>query len=234
MFKRTISFSAFLLITSLGVAQADIDPLYGFCSSTSPATSSTCASNGTVTPLSSGPSGYFGFYVDPQSGTLLIDILIPDNYSLPASFSITGNAGSGNGGGALSATASEVSGTPWTSGNLDAYLGQTAPNVDPISDWLPSTKAYDPGATGYYVFQANLGTLNLYAEANIHDGPIFNDFSLPEGSIIAAYLEETSSTIGTDPTGALFVTPEPSSIVLLASVLLVLSSLIRKEVQGRS
>lgn len=92
------------------------DPLHGFCNGASPS----CADNGTNTPL--GGSTQFGFSASSAAktgttGTLTLDILLPNVYAQPASFSITGIGTNPSG------TATEVSKTAWTSGALDTYLG---------------------------------------------------------------------------------------------------------------
>src|SRR4051794_18622194 len=83
---------AAILGVAASTARADIlidDPLHGFCNGTLPAGS--CVDNGTNTPL--GNSTQFGFTISPgpQTGTLFLDILVPNNETQPVSgFAVTG------------------------------------------------------------------------------------------------------------------------------------------------
>ena len=142
-------------------AHADImDPLHGFCNG------SPCIDNGTNTPL--GNSSEFGFSISPgsQTGAFFLDILVPNNYSIPASFSITGSQGGAANNQPISTTASLFSVTAWTSGQLDTYLEISASPTNPIGAFLPTTQALDPGATGFFVFQADLGTAKIWKNPN--------------------------------------------------------------------
>src|SRR5690349_7247522 len=84
------AFSVLGMASSSGWAQTLIDPLHGFCNGTAPS----CVDNGTNTPLGS-TSTNFGFSISPgpQTGDLLIELLVPNNDVHPASFSITGTQG---------------------------------------------------------------------------------------------------------------------------------------------
>ena len=91
--------------------------LHGFCSLTA-----TCTDNGTNTPTGVNPPQFaFAASGGAATGTLLIDILAV-NAAAPGPFTITG---------ALSGTASLFSSTPWTSGQLDSYLGISASPTEP-------------------------------------------------------------------------------------------------------
>src|SRR5262249_51076253 len=111
-----------------------------------------CMDKGTTSPPTINPPVNFGFTPSPgpATGSLTIDVLVPNNEASPASFALTGTA---------SATATLFSATPWTSGMLDAYLGISASPNNPIGACLPSRQALDPGATGCFVVPANLGTI---------------------------------------------------------------------------
>src|SRR6516225_10524613 len=120
-----------------------MDPLHGYCAVG-------CMDNGTNSPTSSNPPINFGFTISPgpASGSeYMVDILTPDNKAAGPSFTLTGPSG----------TATLVAGSPWTSGNLDAFLGISASPANPIGAFLPSTQALDPGATGFNVYAANFG-----------------------------------------------------------------------------
>src|SRR5690242_9651053 len=119
---------------ALAVKPVNPPTLHGFCS-----LGSMCIDNGTNSPTTVNPP-VFGFAASPgpATGTLWIDILIPNNItlgSLPTSFSISG---------ALTGTASLFSSTAWTSGFLDSYLGIGASPANPIGAYLPATQGYQP------------------------------------------------------------------------------------------
>jgi hypothetical protein len=147
------------------------DPLHGFCNGTG---TGTCSDSGTNTPL--GNSTTFGFSISPgpQTGDLLLDILVPNNYTLPASFAITGTQGGVLNNLSISTTATQVSNVAsWTSGSLATYLGITASPSNPIGAYLPTAITQDPGATGFYVFQADTGVSKIWDNANEANGPTF-------------------------------------------------------------
>ena len=135
-------------------ATVTTDPLHGYC-----AGAGQCIDNGTNSPTTNNPPVNFGFTISPgpQTGTLLLDVLEPNNEAHPASFAITGSN---------SGTASLFSATPWTSGQLDAYLGISASPTNPIGAYLPSTQALDPGATGFFVYQVSFANVTLQSAAN--------------------------------------------------------------------
>ena len=186
--------------------------LHGWCGS---GATSTCTDNGTNTPT--GTTNPFAFTSSPaSSGDFKIDLLVPNNLLSAGSFSITG--------GTISpAIATLFSPTAWTSGSLAAYLGISASPANPIGAFLPSTQALDPGATGFFVYQADLGVNSL----NGPPGPGTPSLSvsplLPLASYIVGFLSEPGGIEATANSGALFLTsgqnlpriPEPSSLLLL-------------------
>lgn len=199
------------------------DPLHGACTG--------CVDNGTNTPL--GTATTFGFTISPvsQTGTLVVDILVPNNYSVPLSFALT------TGGGAtLLGTATEFSPTAWKSGDLASYLGITASPNNPIGAYLPATNGLDPSATGFYVFQATLGTAIYFPGPGGTNWFPFdaisglgNDF----GAYIVGFCSSGcsgSSEVATANSGALLITPEPSSLVTLLVGLLGLALLAGRRV----
>ena len=185
----------FALVPTAGYA----DTLHGYCAGVGQ-----CVDNGTNSPTTNNPPVNFGFTTSPgpATGALTIDVLTPDNESFPAGFLVTGT---------LSGIATLFSATPWTSGFLDAYLGISASPANPIGAYLPSTVAIDPGATGFFVFQVNLGTTTLQSPSNPNVSPLLN--MSPGGKPLASYLvgffNEAGAIRATANSGAIFVVPGP-------------------------
>lgn len=162
---------------------------HGFCS-----LGSACSDNGANTPTSVNPP-VFGFASSGQgaSGTLLIDILIPNNIAAPGSFTISPFTGSGT----LSGTANLFSTTAWTAGFLDSYLGLPASPSNPIGAYAAGL-AYQPGSTGFWVYQANLGVTTLLGTSGIGGAGQDNYLmllgqSVPQGSYIVGFLAQTNA-----------------------------------------
>jgi hypothetical protein len=211
--RRLALTTALLVLAGAGLpAKADLlDPLHGYCAVG-------CIDNGTNSPTSSNPPVNFGFTVSPgpaSGSSFLVDVLVPNNEAKPASFAITGPSG----------TATLFSATPWTSGNLDAYLGISASPANPIGAFLPSTQALDPGATGFFVFQVNLGPITLQGPSNPNVSPLMNiSPALPLASYIVAFLNEGTAAapnwVATANSGAIFETSPPSVIPLPGALML--------------
>jgi hypothetical protein len=120
------------------------------------------------------------------------------------------------------------SATAWTTGQLDSYLGISASPTNPIGAFLPSTQALDPGATGFFVFQVNLGNVTLQGPANPNISPLLNvSPDLPLASYIVGFLNVGGNLSATANSGAIFErtgpspVPEPTSFILLGSLLCV-------------
>jgi hypothetical protein len=178
-------FGAFAGVVALGLsaapAFADIidDPLHGYC-----AGAGQCLDNGTNSPTTTNPPSNFGFTVSPgpASGDLVLDVLTPNNETHPVSFAVTGT---------LSGTATLFSATPWTSGDLASYLGISASPNNSIGAYLPSTQALDPGATGFFVYQVDLGSTTLQGASSPNLSPLENiSPALPLASYIVGFLNE--------------------------------------------
>jgi len=164
------------------------------------------------------------------TGNYFIDLLIPNNILNANSlfFSISGTqGGTTNTSNIGPTTATLFSATPWTSGQLDTYLGISGSPTNPIGAYLPSTQAVDSGATGFYVYQASLGQTQLRSQANALLGPLLTlNNALPTGSYILGFLNDGGRAVGaTANSGAIFETghatvPEPRYSLLIGVGLL--------------
>ena len=146
---------------------ASATPLHGFC------LGSPCVDNGTNTPTDQQPP-VFGFTSGGQSktGDFLVGILVPNDNSPPASFTVV------NANNSLQTwTANPLStSSSWTSGKLGDYmtgLGKTdltdGPG-HPLDAYLPSTQVFDGAATGFWVYIADLGPQTLESNGNALNG----------------------------------------------------------------
>ena len=175
--------------------------LHGFC-----ALGDQCYDNGVNTPTDVNPP-VFGFTSGGQSatGTLYIDILVPNNVTLPANYVISGALLGSN-----TFTATLFSTTAWTSGQLDTYLGISAAPTNPIGAYLPATQTYDAGATGYYIFQVSLGTQTLPSNSGANDSYLMTlDQDLFAGSYIVGFLSQSGAYGATANSGAILETRDP-------------------------
>ena len=209
--------AALLATAAMPAGATTIDPLHAFCTG-----AFTCSDNGTITPVAS-TQPTFGFTKSPDSGTydLVLYALAPEPPTNNAlSFSITETFP-----GATTTSASLVSSTPWTSGDLYAYLGLTLANgspKNPIGAYI--TAGVDPTASGFYVYQADMGTVTFGATTD----PTFSlSTALPEGTLILGFAEANGKAISTAQSGTLLLdtpppvpAPEPVSAALLATGLL--------------
>jgi hypothetical protein len=209
MRKLTLLVAAALAaVATPALAVAPINPptLHGFCS-----LGNVCTDNGTNTPTSVNPP-VFAFAASGQSasGTLWIDILVPNNVAVTGPFTISG---------ALTGTATLFSSTAWTTGQLDAYLSSPASPTNPIGAYLPGAQAFQPSATGFYVFQANLGLATLLGTSGVgqpgQDAYLLQlGQSLVQGSYIVGFLDQGGTSNGaTANSGAILITtPPPPSV----------------------
>jgi hypothetical protein len=152
--------------------------LHGYCAQGAQATAQ-CQDNNTNSPTANNPPQDFGFAISGNStstGDVLIDILIPNNEdSSPSalSFSLTGT---------VAATASLVSTTAYANNAFGLHNNPKFPDylnaipttpdpsnaspANPLNNYLTPTQVLDPGATGFYVYQANLGSITLPGNSN--------------------------------------------------------------------
>jgi hypothetical protein len=251
------------LVGTAAFAQDIDDPLHGCIIG-----DANCYDNGTVTPTSQNPLPNFTFTISPgpNTGNLLVDFLVPDDAKNVASLSffISASSGGSNDNSNISPVAASLQGH-WTSGELWSFLGLSglangAPKNN-IQAWLPYTQgnncgagnnqACDPGATGYQVYQVDLGT-NLLQSPSDPTKPVLtvSGSDLPIASLLVGFLSQTgehgTTYISTANSGAVFVenapgplntqsspVPEPSSIVLFASMLFGAGTILRKKIRTR-
>src|SRR5579862_5588405 len=241
LLQTAIAASALAGAPSAFAATVDsvLDPLHG-CYGTA------CSDNGTNTPTSTNnPFPSFGFSISPknQTGGLFIDILVPNNEDTsPSSLSYTISAtqtGAHNNG-SESVNTSFINKPAWNSGDLGTYTGN-APNspANPIGAFLGdklgvgtlggNTGKYDPAATGFYVYQADLGTNQLLGNSSVTNGPQMSlqqngsPAGLPLGTYVVAFLAETTTTCSGKPkvctTSTSYVATAPSGALLETSTL---------------
>jgi hypothetical protein len=221
---------ALFVVAVLSASAVYGDTLHGFCYSPTPA----CLDNNTNTPTSTDPPN-FGFSGSGKSvtGDYLIDLLVPNNVldANSLSFSVSGTEGVtklGPFGASLFST------TAFTAGSLDTYLGINASPADGLNNFLTATQALDAGATGYFVYQADLGTQTLVKQSDELSGPLLTlNNGLPTGSFITAFVNSGSPESTNANSGAIFETGTPSSVpeptyTLLLTAGVVLFGFVRK------
>jgi hypothetical protein len=209
LLKGAVTSAAILAIFSSPASYA-APALHGYCGGVGQ-----CVDNGTNSPTNINPPSNFGFTVGsgPKTGNFVVDILVPNNELSPSSFALTGT---------LSGSATLFNSTAWTSGKLDAYLGISASPANPIGAYLPSTQALDHLATGFFVYQADLGTATLKSPSKPNILPLENiGVPLPKASYIVGFLNtgtRAPNWLATANSGAIFSTspvPEPESYAML-------------------
>jgi hypothetical protein len=186
--------------------------LHGFCATANP-----CTDNGTNTPTNVNPP-IFGFSAGGHSATgdTLIDILIPNNLAQPGSFTISGSLL-----GANTFTAALFSPTSWTTGNLATYLGISASPTNPIGAYLPTTQTFQPSATGFWVYQADIGTVTLPSNSGASDSSLLMlNQSLGLGSYATAFIHDGRIWDATANSGAILEdgppgVPEPATWAMM-------------------
>jgi hypothetical protein len=210
MRKLTLLAASAFAAMATPVLAANPPTLHGFCATASP-----CTDNGTNTPTNVNPP-IFGFSAGGSSATgdVLIDILIPDNLAQPGSFTISGALVGSN-----TFLAALVSPTAWTSGQLDAYLGISASPTNPIGAYLPTTQTFQPTADGFWVYQADIGTVTLPSNSGASDSFLLTlDQSLGLGSYVTAFINQNGTFGATSNSGAILEdggVPEPATWAMM-------------------
>jgi hypothetical protein len=196
-----------------GSAQAT---LHGFCNTSD----SGCVDNGTNTPTTLNPP-QFGFSAGGHSATgdVMLDILVPDTISNPSTtYTISGPLIS-----PTTFTASLFSTTAWTSGQLKSYLGISANQANPIGAYLPTTQTFQPSATGFFVYDVNIGNVTLPSNSGAANSDLLTlNKGLLQGSYVVAFITEANGGIqATANSGAILETghmpstPEPSTWAMM-------------------
>jgi hypothetical protein len=220
------------------MAQVVDDPLHGEVCSSASGGCTNAGDNGTNTPIQqvgSTPIQNFGFSASggqpPISGTLTLDVLVPNTVTLGTFLSpgVTGSSITGTASVVLFANGFGVGLNDWTAVGVEgtnptlaAFLqnGTTNPDMN-LSAYLPSTRALELAAgqtqaTGFFVFQlSGLGPFSNIPQPSATGQVLPDIFSLsrvlPGGSYIVASLVGTDGNgainIGTANSAALFVTP---------------------------
>lgn len=215
----------------LGDADTILDPLHGFCAAGCQEV--TQGGNNVTTVVA--PPGFnganYGFWLSSGPATppdTRLYFATPDNLAAgPVTTTGTINGAS------VAGTATLLSGLgQWTSGDLDTFLGSNLPGGaqpnNPISNFLTFTHNTDPTATGYNLFELDLGSVKL---AGMDDQTLMNltSLGLPTGSMIFSFTELAQGNgawTATASSGVLYdnggqgcsnckVVPEPGSLPLM-------------------
>src|SRR5215831_1223538 len=208
---KTKSSSAIASVAAIGAlslglaasparAVTTLNTLHGFCGTTtgSQSAGSGCGGNGITFTNTNANFSPFGFTRSPDSNN---NLTTPFNFELvflvPNNTTATFGTITGTHTGIATATPSLFPATPWTSGDLAAYLNETrtgGPN-NPIDALLSSTQTVDPTATGYKVYLADFGAVT-FGSTTDPDFSFTATTSLSTGTIAFAFLECATAIAG--------------------------------------
>jgi hypothetical protein len=210
----------FVPVLCLHMQVMDADMLHGFCLAPTP----TCSDNGMITPTGVNPPN-FGFQSSGTTqGEFELVLLAPNNEIVaPTTFSLKLD---GSNVANASSTSTLFSGTAFTSGKLENYLGLSYTPSSPLAHYLPLTQSVDALATGYYVYTFNFG-METGDPKSVNTAPTFSIDGgiLPLGSLLFGIEVNDGQIVGaTTPSGAILETknpavPEPASAGLLGAAL---------------
>lgn len=159
----------------------------------------------------------FGFIHDPSGkgkGDFYLEVLVPNTLGQDAlNFMIDGTN-------TANTSVNSILKGEWESGKLATFLGYAANPKGPLDAFLGATQVYAGSATGYFVYEFQFGHVDFKTGQ-----PTFSaDFTVPQGTVVVAYLrtckDGSCDWTATAQSAALFVTPEPASIMLLGAGLL--------------
>jgi hypothetical protein len=240
--RRTIATC--FMMSAMGLAPPRLpaqtiseETLHGFCGGAW--TSTTCSTNGVITPTNS-LAGGFGFTRAPDNNDgwtapqIWVVFLIPNSTNV-GSFSVNTTLM----GPVVDPATQEI--RQWLyppNSNFADFLGlvQEKGPTNPIDAFLPSTQALATGASGYTVYRANLGAVHF---GQYTDPTFTTDLTPPAGTVVFAYITDISGgTHIMDSTSngtALLVSPvpEPATIVGLGTIVLLMTRLVRKKLSNQ-
>lgn len=221
-----------MITVALGGAPAAFGSTLHGCLVSTPSLTTTCPDNGTLTPTGT-TSPVFTFEDSgsgTQTGDLLIVALIPNNEDPGpiSSFTLDSTVGLST----TAHTAGLFSSTAWTMGGLATFLGLSASPNNPIGAWLPCVQTAtsgncgssggpftaDPGATGFFVYVADLGSTTIGGTGGPTGQPVLAYTTrLPLDSLVLGFQNISGDWDATANSGALYANtvPEPNAIPLV-------------------